>query len=242
MAGKTFDFGECFGKAWEIYKQNLMLLVGASAVVYLISSFSLGIVAGPLSAGLLGLTLKLIDGRSDGEFGDIFGRFDVFLPTFLLGLAWGAAFYVVYLVLSFIPLIGQLAGILLSFGYTIFLMFAIMQVAEKGMGFGDASKSAFEMLKADFWPLIGYSAVASIISGVGIFACGIGVFFTLPIAIVMLVVAYRSCCEEDGVIDVTAETAEIVDAPIPAPPPAPADEPIDTPEPTDEEEPPPAAQ
>jgi hypothetical protein len=202
MSGK-FDFGACFNKAWEVYKQNLMLLVGASFVATLLSAITFGILAGPLVAGVLTLMLKFIDGKTDAKFDDIFSRFDIFVPTLLLCLVWGVAAGVASMILEMIPLAGQVASFLLSVGVSVFLTFAILQVAEKGLGFGDASRSSWEMLKRDFWPLIGFSAVASIVSCIGLFACVIGVIFTAPMFYLMMASAYRNCSTAGPMIDIT---------------------------------------
>lgn len=204
----SFDFSGAFNKAWDAYKQNFLLVVGASFVASILISLTLGILAGPILAGLLIMMLKLIDGRqSDAQFEDIFSRFDIFVTTFLLLLAWGAACYVVSAILILVPLIGYVAVVLLGLAFSVFMVFAILQVAEKNMDLSEASKSAFQMVKAEFWPLIGFSAVASIISSLGAIACGLGAIFTLPMLYLMMAAAYRGC-SGTGMIDVTAETVE----------------------------------
>ena len=39
--------------------------------------------------------------------------------------------------------------------------------------------------------MVGYVIVAGLIGSVGALACGIGIFFTIPITIILLTVAYR---------------------------------------------------
>jgi len=208
----SFDFSTGFNKAWDAYKNNLLLVVGASLVASILISITCGILTGPILAGLLTLMLKLIDKKPGATFEDIFSRFDIFLTTFLLCLVWGVAVYMVSMILIVVPVLGWMASVLLSVAFSVFLFFAILQVAEKNMGFGDASRSAFEMLKQNFWPLIGFSIVASLVSGIGAIACGIGAIFTMPMLYLMLAAAYRGC-SVDPVIDVTAETVEVIEEP-----------------------------
>lgn len=231
MSNSTFDFNTCFNQAWKTYKKHLLLLVGASLVSSLLISVSFGILTGPIMAGLITLILKLMDEDSSAGFEDIFSQFSTFATTFLLCLAWGAALYMAMMVLMIMPLIGQLAAVLISIGFSVFITFAVMLAAEKGMDFGQASRAALEMLKKDLWPLIGFAALASILSGVGAIACGIGVIFTMPMFYIMLAVAYRACSA-----DTPAEAVLVEEPTVPEPPSVPAEPVAETPA----EEPPPS--
>ncbi len=203
----TLDMGVCFKKAFDVYKKNLGLLIGASFVASLLMSLTAGILTGPILAGLMVLVLKLVDGKDNAAFSNIFESFDSFATTFLLCLAWGAAFYVAAMVLNLVPVIGFVAVLVLSGAFSVFLSFAIVRVVEKKEGFQAASKSAFELLKTNLWMLVAYGVLASIASSVGALACGVGVIVTMPIYFVLMAVAYRQC---------TSETAEeiVLDVPV----------------------------
>ena len=233
MSNSTFDFTACFNQAWETYKKHLLLLTGATLVAMILTSVSLGILTGPITAGLITLIFKLMDNDPDAKFEDIFSQFGTFITTFLLCLAWSAAGVIAFLILTLVPLVGQLASMVLGLGLCIFLTFAVLQAALKGMDFIQASQSAFEMIKKDFWILICYVAVAEILGNIGIIACGIGVVFTMPMFFLMLATAYRSC---------SAEAIDVAEQGIPLEPvPAPAEPVTEAPaaEPTPEEPPPP---
>lgn len=215
MTTGAFDIGVCFKKAFDVYKKNLGLLIGASFVASLLISLTAGILTGPILAGLMVLVLKLVDGKDDAAFSNIFERFDSFVTTFLLCLAWGAAFYVAALVLNFIPVLGFVAVLVLSGAYSVFLSFVIIQVVEKNEGFQAASKSAFELLKTNLWMLIAYGVLASLASSVGALACGIGVIVTMPIYFVLMAVAYRQCASatsEEIVLDIPASEVEATES------------------------------
>jgi hypothetical protein len=214
MSSTAFNFTDCLNQAWEIYKKHLLLLVGATLVAIILTSVSFGILTGPLTAGLVTLIFKLMDEDSGAKFEDIFSQFGTFTTTFLLCLAWSAALYIAVLILMIIPLVGHLAVLLLSIGFSVFLTFAVLQAALKGMDFITASKSALGLLKANLWPLIGYTALAQIFGGIGSLACGIGAVFTMPMFFLMLATAYRSCAA-------SAPAEEILLDPVPPPPPAP---------------------
>ena len=218
MSTGKLDIGSCFGKSFEVYKSNLPLLIGASLVASLLISVSFGILTGPLLAGLLVLVLKMVDGKGDAQFNNLFESFDSFLTTFLLCLAWGAAAYAVYAILSLIPVLGMLAGLVTSSAFSVFIVFSILQVSEKKMGFQEASKSAFEMLKTDLWMLIAVGILASLAASVGGIACGIGIVITMPFYYVMMATAYRACSGNDSeCIELEVPVvAEEVSAPEPA--------------------------
>jgi len=235
MSMATFDIGVCFKNAFEVYKKNLGLLIGASFVASLLISLTVGILTGPILAGLMVLVLKLVDGKDDAAFSNLFESFDSFLTTFLLCLAWGAAFSVAYMILSFIPVLGLLAGIILAGAFSVFLSFSILQVVEKNEGFSAASKSAFELLKKNLWMLIVYGILASLASSVGAIACGIGIIVTMPFYYVLMAVAYRECTSaapEEIILNIPAEAEAKEAAPVVEEPPVVTDE-------VPEEEPPP---
>lgn len=234
MSTGTFDIGVCFKKAFDVYKKNLGLLIGASFVASLLISLTVGILTGPILAGLMVLVLKLVDGKDDAAFSNLFESFDLFVITFLLCLAWGTAFYAAYMILSFIPIVGFVASIVLGGAFSVFLSFAIMQVVEKKEGFQAASKSAFDLLKKDLWILVAYGILASLASSVGALACGFGVIVTIPIYYVLMAVAYRQCTSSapaEIVLDVPAEVEVKEAEPV-------AEEPPAEPETPSEEEPP----
>jgi uncharacterized membrane protein len=54
-----------------------------------------------------------------------------------------------------------------------------------------ASKESINIVKSNFWPFFGLSAIAGIIGSIGAIACGIGVVITIPIQGCILAVAYR---------------------------------------------------
>jgi hypothetical protein len=241
MNGIRFNFTAALNQSIEIYKKNFLLLVGASLVASILTSVTVGILTGPIMAGLITLILKLMDKDSSAAFEDIFSRFDTFATTFLLCFVWGIALYIGMILLMVIPIIGQLVAILIGIGFSVFITFAIMLAAEKGMNFSQASRAAFDMLKKDFWPLIGFTALASVLSGVGAIACGIGVIFTMPIFYIMLASAYRNCSAQTPADEILLEPVAPPAEPTVTEPaqenPAEPEPPAEDPEPESSEEP-----
>lgn len=202
-----FDISNSIAQSWALYKRKFWLIIGASVVVSVLGSVTFGVLCGPMMSGLLLLIFKLLDEKGDARFEDIFKGFDWFLPAFLVLLVWGVSFYVLTLILLLIPVIGWLALLLLSFAFSVFLVFALCDVVAHESSFGVASRTAYEMLKNDFWPLVGYGVMVNLISASGGLIFGVGGILTLPFGVLMLAVAYRECQKPPKVIEIESEVA-----------------------------------
>jgi uncharacterized membrane protein len=185
-------FGEWFEKGFELYKTNFSILILASLIAVVLSGVTLGILAGPMLAGLLLITLGLFDKKEPKpEMGSLFKGFDYFLNSFLFVVVWGAALFVASMILQLVPCIGQLASLFLVFAAQAFLMFGLFLIVDMRMAFWPATVESYNKVKTNFWPFFGFSIVASIIGSIGAIACGIGVALTLPIQACILTTAYR---------------------------------------------------
>jgi hypothetical protein len=79
------DFGAWIQKGFDIYKNNFVLLLLTTLIAMVIGLFSAMVLMGPMLAGVVMITLALVDGRQPKpEFGDVFKGFGFFLPAFLL--------------------------------------------------------------------------------------------------------------------------------------------------------------
>ncbi len=184
-------FGEWIEKGFNLYKENFGILVLASLIAVLVSGVTVGILAGPMAAGMLLIVFRLYEGKAPvPELGTLFKGFDYFLNSFLFFLVWGMAIFVASSVLGFVPCIGQLASLFVVFVAHALLMFGLFLIVDKKMAFWPASVESFNMVKRNFWPFLGFSIVCNLIGGIGAVACGIGIVFTLPIQVCILTVAY----------------------------------------------------
>jgi hypothetical protein len=157
-----------------------------------IGAVTAGLLAGPMLAGLVFVTLQLLD-RSDPkpEAGKVFKGFDYFLQSFLFVVVWGIGILIGSVILGIIPVVGQLASIAFVYAAQAFLMFGMFLIVDRQMGWLPASKESIDVVKTNFWPFFGLSAIAGIIGSLGAIAFGIGVVFTIPIQGCILAVAYR---------------------------------------------------
>ena len=185
-------FGEWIEKGFNLYKENIGILILVSLLAGVLCVASLGILAGPMLAGLTLITLGLFDKKGPKpEVGKLFDGFNYFLNSFLFILVWGVVIFVASLILAFLPVVGQLASIFLAYAAQALLMFGLFLIVDKKMDFWPASMESINKVKINFWPFLGLSAVASIIGGIGVIVCVVGIIVTFPIQFCILTVAYR---------------------------------------------------
>jgi uncharacterized membrane protein len=157
-----------------------------------LSSVTIGILAGPMIAGLVIVTLRLLrKEHPEPDAGKVFKGFDYFLNSFLLMVIWGIPLYVGSIILAFFPFIGQLLSPVFACVAQAFLMFGIFLIVDRQMNFWPASMEIIHTVKTNLWPFLGLMAVSSIIGNLGAIALGIGIVLTIPIQICILAVAYR---------------------------------------------------
>ena len=189
-------FGEWIEQGFNLYKENFGILVLVSLIAVIVSGITVGVLAGPMTAGVLLIVFQLHDRKEpQPEVGNLLRGFDFFLNSFLFFVVWGIAIFVVSLILGLVPCLGQLASLFVVFVAHALLMFGMFLIVDKKMEFWPASVASFNMVKRNFWPFLGFSIVSNLIGGIGAVACGIGVVFTLPIQVCILTVAYREIFE-----------------------------------------------
>ena len=78
------DLGDWIKDGFDLYKNNFGILVLASLIAIILSGATFGILAGPMCAGMILITLKLHDNADEkAELGDLFRGFTFFLQSFL---------------------------------------------------------------------------------------------------------------------------------------------------------------
>ena len=193
-------FGEWIEKGFNLYKENFGILVLASLIAVIVSAITVGVLAGPMAAGVLLIIFQLVDRKEPKpEVGTLLRGFDFFLHSFLFFVIWGIAIFVASLILGLVPCIGQLASLFVVFVAHALLMFGLFLIVDRKMEFWPASVESFNMVKRNFWPFLGFSIVSNLIGSIGAVACGIGVVFTLPIQVCILTVAYREIFDHKAI-------------------------------------------
>lgn len=185
-------FGEWIEKGFNLYKENFVVLLLAALITAVLSAVTAGILAGPMWAGLILITLNLHDKKEPKpDTGMVFKGFNWFVDTFLFFIVWGVILSVVAILLSLIPCVGPLAALFVIWAVESLLIFGLYFIVDQNMKFWPASMKSIDAVKGNFWPFLGFFIVVSIIGGIGSILCGIGVALTLPIMVCAITVGYR---------------------------------------------------
>ena len=192
-------FGKWIEEGFILYKNNFGTLVLASVIALVLSTVTVGLLAGPMIAGLVIITLQLLRREEPKpDAGRVFRGFDHFLNSFLFVAVWGIAILIGSSILALFPVIGQLLSLFFIYASQAFLMFGIYLIVDKHMNFRPASRESIQTVRTNFWPLFGLSAIASIIGSIGAIAFVIGIVLTIPIQACILAVAYQQIFGEPG--------------------------------------------
>jgi hypothetical protein len=190
--GSGVQIEKWFKAGIEVYKASAGILIPACLVALLISMFTFGILAGPMLAGLMMIGLRLHD-RSEPrpEIGDLFKGFDHFGQSFLLAVASFIAMLAATVILSVVPILGNLIALLVYGLVSLVAWFAVGLIVEKGMAFWPAILEALGRMKAGFWAFLAFGTLISFVGGLGGVLCGVGACLTMPLFVGAVVAAYR---------------------------------------------------
>jgi hypothetical protein len=169
------DIGFALKQGWRLFFKDIVPLLLGTLIATALSIVTIGILAGPLFAGLYAMVVSRVrDGRPP-EVGDIFscmGRFwSFFGAAIVLTLAIGIAS---------ITIVG---GVLLA---TIWVyVFPLM--VDRGMGFWDALGVSYHMVvDGGFWEHLVLIVIFALLNSIG----GWAWLLTTPFSIVVVMAAY----------------------------------------------------
>ncbi len=180
------DISDALSRSWALVRDNMGMLIGGSALAWLIS---IGLSAIPVIGWIIGFVLLggldlMFLRRLRGEtvqIGDVFAGFNIaFLNLAMVGLVkW--LLTTIGLLLCIVP------GIYLAVAY----MFAMPLVIDKGMEFWPAMEVSRRVIHEHWWSMFAFAIVSILVGISGVLLCGVGLFFTLPIAYGALLFVYN---------------------------------------------------
>lgn len=220
---------DVISQAWTVLQSSLGVYVGSTVIaaifiaiaeVFIISStrpaangqptFNLGlylvgllvsVVYGLVVAGILRMAINhLRTGHAD--FGQVFSVLNVFPSLLLAGFLIGIG-CTLGGCLCLIP------GLLLNGLW----MFVAPLILDRRMGAIEAMRTSFQTLKPQMWMALLFVIVLTLLAEIGIVACGIGLLFTIPLAVIALAITYRNFFP-DGDSGFNFPTPPISNAPI----------------------------
>lgn len=176
ISRQTLDVGRVIKQAWRLFVKDLGPLLIAGLITVALSVLTLGVLAGPLTAGLYGMVTARVRESRQPEVGQVFDELDRFWSFF------GAALVLVVLIgLAMLTIVG---GFLLA---TIWLyVFPLM--VDRGMGLGEAMKTSKDMvLENGFWEHLALVLIVAVIASI---ANGVLAIIATPFVVVTIAAGY----------------------------------------------------
>ena len=181
-----FDFGTEMSNGFNLFKENMGLLILSSFLASLLGLLTCTVLMGPMIVGMFLIVSRLLKkDPSVPQVGDVFKGFDYFLNAFLLYLI----FMVCSTVLGIIPVIGYFFSMILG----PLAWWGLMFIAYENLSTIDAIKKVInETTSGNFFNQLLFAFVANIIAVSGMFLCGVGALFTVPISYCMMACCYQA--------------------------------------------------
>jgi uncharacterized membrane protein YvlD (DUF360 family) len=213
VAKPRLDVGLTFKGGWNAFTADIVPLLVGGIIAGILSVITLGILAGPLFAGLYSMVIgRIRDGRP-ARIGDVFSCMDRFW-AFL----WAAIVLVVLIALASLTIVG---GVLLA---TVWL-YVFPFMVDRRMGLTDAMTASYhQVVDNGFWEHLALVVIFVAISAVADGWLGI---IATPFTIAVLAAAYFVSGGRGDLIEhppaPPASPAPVVTVPaVPAPPATPA--------------------
>jgi hypothetical protein len=188
---RRLNIERCFKDALEAYKQHWQMLVVLNIILGLLVFVTLGILAGPLSAGYVFVLIELIRKKKEKvEISDLFKFFNRFWP--LVGL------FFLHLV---IILGGAILLIIPGIIFSIMLLYVFHLAADKGLSSQEAIKRSWKIVSTKgFWLNFAIAALSGIIMMFVQMVPFLGYilgFFVAPFTASLIASAYIQQVDED---------------------------------------------
>ncbi len=192
------NLGKNIQQSFDLYLKNFGTLLLACLIAGIISTVSIGILAGPLCGGVLALGLKLLRGEK-GELNEIFAHFRQFLPTLIATLLlWTAT--LIFWIIGIVPVIGWLINLAVGPALALLYFLTISFIVDQKMRPLEAVKRSIDCLAAEPIQLWLYSLAIMILGGLGSIIFVIGVILTMPLGIAGMAVAYQQLSLKETVL------------------------------------------
>jgi len=157
-ARPRLDVGLTFKGGWNAFTADIVALIVGALIACILSVVTIGILAGPLTAGLYSMVVgRIRDGRP-ARIGDVFSCMDRFW-----GFLWAAIVLVVLIALASLTIVG---GVLLATVWLYVFPFMI----DRKMGLTDAMSASYhQVVDNGFWE---HLALLVIVFAIGAVANG----------------------------------------------------------------------
>lgn len=209
MYTPKFSFGNAIDAGWQIARNNVWFFVGIVLITWLMGFIPQVVMAGGddnpslilvsiiaslvlnaiIQAGIININLKFIDGGK-GQYSHLFDKIAVFPQMILTFILYGVIVFA-GLILLIIP--GIIWGVKFQF-------FPYL-IVDKGLGPIEALKRSAELTQDTKLDVFFFNLLTGVFSFIGILFFFVGVFWTMPAAMLATAHAYRQL--EKGAIPKT---------------------------------------
>ena len=178
---------------------GLGLIFGLIYIVLVVFSFLIRI-------GTLKFGLRIFDGEKP-KIKELWSYTNLFWKCILIGVIFGLAVAVVFLVATGVSLLSMpllhalsfpLYVVLLTIGSMVLVYlyikygFSYFCVVDKNSGVKESFKKSAEMTKGNMWRLLGFWVVFGVINVIGLMVFVVGLLVTVPVSFLAIVVVYRA--------------------------------------------------
>jgi len=199
MASK-FSMEEAIAFGWQTFKKNIAFFIGLIVIVFVINiipglisdylskrfvglviliSLATWVLQAIVSMGMIKISLAFADGKT-GELGDLFACANLFFKFFLGSLLYGLIVFGGLLLLV-VP------GIIWAIKYQLFSYY----IVDQGLGPVEAIKKSGQITDGAKGSLFLFGLLLGLINILGALALVVGLFVTIPIAMVAMAYVFR---------------------------------------------------
>jgi hypothetical protein len=202
-----FDISRAINDSWEICKRHFPLWLGAGFVAAVLAFFSFITIVGNLVLipvllwGTTRFLLRMVDGAP--SFDDLFAGFKNYLSVLGRTLLYFVIAGVLGVLSESLVFVGQFVQStpLVVLGWIVYFAFfctvhmrfwfALFLIVDRDMGAIAAFGTSWNMTRGKTLKLMGLAILGALIAMAGVFACGIGVVWTMTMSWAMYGSAYR---------------------------------------------------
>ncbi len=193
-------FSDWIRQGVQLFVDHSVLLLLSGLVAALISTVTLGILAGPMLAGMALIILRLQDNRlAPPSVNDLFKGFDYFVETIPVTLAL-YAMGVLAMLLNWIPLAGQILNSVIVSVVSCTAILTVFSLVDRRLSPRTSWRPWWGIFMMNWGPLLGFYILATIIGVIGVMVFFIGLAATLPLQLCILASAYRSICRQSAAL------------------------------------------
>jgi uncharacterized membrane protein len=171
--------GKWIGEGWEIVKTDIVMFALAALLFAVVGGAVPVILQGAMAVGFNILIIKKM-ARGKLDIGDLFKGFNFFAPAL-----------VAHILISIFTAIGVILCIIPGLVIGAMYMFTFLFILDKKMEFWPAMQASAEIVKKDYVGFTLFFLACGLLQLLGALACIVGLFVTIPIMYVAIVVAYR---------------------------------------------------